>query len=105
MFVLGGVTGAFVLGAVSVFVGGLVWSPPPQPVSTPHVTRPNSTIRAIILFIGRRSLAKIYKKDKKNLSFLFPRFSRAAPARPRPSPRVFSAALQRNFSSFTARTA
>jgi hypothetical protein len=61
LFVL---AGAFVVPPVA----GAVWfSPPLQPVKTAHVTRPNSAIRAMILFIGGRRFYKTATKDKQNL--------------------------------------
>ena len=38
-----------------------------QPVKTAHVTRPNSTIRAIIRFIDAGNLSIKTAKDKRNL--------------------------------------
>ena len=61
MFVL---AGAFVVPPAA----GVVWfSPPLQPVKTAHVTRPNSAIRAMILFIGECKFRKKATKDKQNL--------------------------------------
>jgi hypothetical protein len=61
LFVL---AGAFVVPPVA---GGVWFSPLLQPVKTAHVTRPNSAIRAMILFIGGRRFRKKATKNKQNL--------------------------------------
>jgi hypothetical protein len=61
LFVL---AGAFVAPPVA---GEVEVSLPPQPVKTAQATIPNSTIRAMILFIGGRKFRRNGTKNKQNL--------------------------------------
>ncbi|MGO8675083.1 MAG: hypothetical protein ACLQVX_04335 [Limisphaerales bacterium] len=58
LFVL---AGAFV---VPLAAGAVWFSPPLQPVKTAHVTRPNSAIRAMILFIGEGKTLQFHTKEQ-----------------------------------------